>query len=57
MGGGRSRGFEQTMIEQVAKAAGMSRAMFFHCFPTKEGRRTSGLPCAARVGPDTLDHR
>jgi AcrR family transcriptional regulator len=31
-----SRGFEKTTIDQIAKAAGMSRATFFRYFPTKE---------------------
>lgn len=31
-----AHGFEQTTIDQIAKAAGMSRATFFRYFPTKE---------------------
>ncbi|MFJ6895071.1 TetR family transcriptional regulator [Streptomyces hokutonensis] len=52
-----SRGFEQTTIEQIAKAAGMSRATFFRYFPTKEDVLLVMTEDHARHAQDALERR
>ncbi|MDV9168931.1 TetR family transcriptional regulator [Streptomyces sp. W16] len=52
-----SRGFEQTTIEQIAKAAGMSRATFFRYFATKEDVLLVMTEDYARHAQDALKQR
>src|ERR1700759_4367192 len=52
-----SQGFEQTTIDQIAKAAGMSRATFFRYFPTKEDVVLVMAEDYARHARDALERR
>ena len=52
-----SHGFEQTTIDQIAKAAGMSRATFFRYFPTKEDVVLVMAEDYARHARDALERR
>ena len=52
-----SQGFEQTTIDQIAKAAGMSRATFFRYFPTKEDVILVLTEDHARQTRDALERR
>jgi len=52
-----SQGFEQTTIDQIAKAAGMSRATFFRYFPTKEDVVLGMAEDYARHARDALEQR
>lgn len=52
-----SQGFEQTTIDQIAKAAGMSRATFFRYFPTKEDVVLVMAEDYARQTRDVLEQR
>ena len=52
-----TQGFEQTTIDQIAKAAGMSRATFFRYFPTKEDVVLAMTEDHARHTRDALERR